>query len=173
VERRTFLVLCAAAAGLAGCTEDSSDPEPPSAPPTTAAGDPDARLRDAVAASEVALIGAYRSAIQADPGLAPTLGPFVAQHEAHLARVAPGHSGSSGTASTGSPAASPGAPSAGGTRSVLVGLADAESAAQSQRATACDGAQDPALARELCLIAASEAQHATALAALAERRPTP
>ena len=39
----------------------------------------------------------------------------------------------------------------------------AESAAQAQRATACDGAQDPGLARDLCLIAASEAQHAAAL----------
>jgi hypothetical protein len=50
---------------------------------------------------------------------------------------------------------------------VLAALVDAETAAQAQRAAACDGAQDPVLVRELCLIAASEAQHATALEALA------
>jgi hypothetical protein len=51
--------------------------------------------------------------------------------------------------------------------SVLAGLAEAETVAQAQRATACDGAQDPGLARDLCLIAASEAQHAAAIEALA------
>jgi hypothetical protein len=48
-------------------------------------------------------------------------------------------------------------------------LAAAESAAQAQRATACDGASDPGLARDLCLIAASEAQHAAVLADFAAR----
>jgi hypothetical protein len=56
---------------------------------------------------------------------------------------------------------------------VLAALADAESAAQAQRAAACDGAQDPALARDLCLIAASEAQHSSALATLADQGNTP
>ena len=49
----------------------------------------------------------------------------------------------------------------------LAELAAAEAAAQRQRAAACDGAADPALARDLCLIAASEAQHAAALERLA------
>jgi hypothetical protein len=60
-------------------------------------------------------------------------------------------------------------PSEASVSSVLTGLADAESAAQAQRATACDGAQDPGLARDLCLIAASEAQHAEALDVLAAK----
>jgi hypothetical protein len=238
VERRTFLVLGAAAVGLAGCTSDTSEPGPPSAQATTAApSDPDARIREEVAASEVALIAAYRSAIGANPDLAADLEPFLAQHEAHLARVAPGFvsdvgtpvastspsasgppigepsaagdpgtspsdslgagtspSGSrgAGTASSGSidagtsPSGSPdagtspsGSPDAGtassgspkpGASSVVAELAAAESAAQAQRATACHGAQDPGLARDLCLIAASEAQHAAALDDLGERR---
>ena len=70
----------------------------------------------------------------------------------------------SGSASASPPEAS--APSAADT---LSALAAAETAAQAQRATACDAAQGPALARDLCLIAASEAQHASALAGWAVR----
>jgi hypothetical protein len=183
VERRTFLVLSAAAVGLAGCTSDSSEPGPPSAPaPTRPPSDPDARVRDEVAASEIALVAAYRSAIATSPELAADLEPFVAQHEAHVARVAPGFATSStpsgsasmrGSASasanpSGSASASPSA-SARSVADTLSALAAAESAAQVQRATACDAAQGPALARELCLIAASEAQHAAALAGWAAR----
>jgi hypothetical protein len=216
VERRTFLVLSAAAVGLAGCTSDPSEPGPPSAPATTAApSDPDARIREDVAASEVALIAAYRSAIGANPDLAGDLAPFLTQHQAHLARVAPGlvadvgpplasmsASGSpsgepsaagepnaaatgsseagaspsgfpeSGDSPSGSPRASssPSGSSDAGAASVVAELAAAESAAQAQRATACDGAQNPGLARDLCLIAASEAQHAAALGDLGEQR---
>jgi hypothetical protein len=226
VERRTFLVLSAAAVGLAGCTSDPSEPGPPSAPATTAApSDPDARIREDVAASEVALIAAYRSAIGANPDLAGDLAPFLTQHQAHLARVAPGlvadvgpplasmsasgspsgepsaagepnaaASGSSeagaspsgfpesgdspsgspesGDSPSGSPRASssPSGSSDAGAASIVAELAAAESAAQAQRATACDGAQNPGLARDLCLIAASEAQHAAALGDLGEQR---
>jgi hypothetical protein len=216
VERRTFLVLSAAAVGLAGCTSDPSEPGPPSAPATSAApSDPDARIREDVAASEVALIAAYRSAIGANPDLAGDLAPFLTQHQAHLARVAPGlvadvgpplasmsasgspsgepsaagepnaaASGSSeagaspsgfpesGDSPSGSPRASssPSGSSDAGAASIVAELAAAESAAQAQRATACDGAQNPGLARDLCLIAASEAQHAAALGDLGEQR---
>lgn len=180
MERRKFLVLGAAAVGLAGCTSGSSEPTPPSQPPSpTAPEDPDGRLRDAVAASEVALIAAYRAAIEAESGLAVDLEPFLAHHEQHLARVAPDFEAESGSPSA-SASASPSeseaptgpedstpnenTPSAG---SALAALAEVESAAQAQRASACNGAQDPGLARDLCLIAASEAQHADALAGLA------
>jgi hypothetical protein len=180
VERRTFLVLGAAAVGLAGCTSNATEPGPPSAaaspiPPE----DPDARLREEVAASEVALIVAYRSAIEANPELAASLGPFLAHHEEHLARVAPGFSrdlGSVASESTsapspptggssdpddasavrsGSPDATPSGSPEVRASSVVSELAAAESAAHAQRATACDGVQDPGLARDLCLIAAS------------------
>jgi hypothetical protein len=188
VERRTFLVLTATAVGLAGCTTDPPEPAPPGPPASRAPSDPDARLRAEVAASEVALIAAHRAAIQANPELADDLAPFVVQHQAHLDRVVPGFAGGGGTPSasttnslSASPTASPSG-SAGPTTSpsgttdetseasassVLAALADAESAAQAERATACDGAQDPGLARDLCLIAASEAQHATTLEVLA------
>ncbi len=215
MERRTFLVLGAAAVGLAGCTRGPVEPNPPSAPaPSTVPADPDSRLRDEVAASEVALIAAYRSAIGANPELAADLAPFLAHHEQHLARVAPGDeagagpaaspSGSDSVATTPTPGASPstsvsGAPSESTADSrlpsgspapttpaatsaeetsdvsaedALAGLAAAESEAQAQRASACDGAQDPALARDLCLIAASEAQHAIALEGLAGQEPS-
>jgi hypothetical protein len=46
---------------------------------------------------------------------------------------------------------------------MLAALAAAETAARSERIAACDAALDPALARDLCLIGASEAQHATYL----------
>ncbi len=199
MERRTFLVLTAAAVGLAGCTSDPPEPAPTGPPASTAPSDPDARLRAEVAASEVALIAAYRAAIQANPELAADLAPFVAQHQAHLDRVAPGFAGGGdvgGGSTSGPEAGSPTAPgfdspptaatpptgslsptaSPSGSAdetpeasaaSVLAGLAEAESAAQAERATACDGAQDPGLARDLCLIAASEAQHAAALEVLA------
>lgn len=189
MERRTFLVLGAAAVGLAGCTSDPTDPGPPSAPAVSSAPrDPDARLRDEVAASEVALISAYRAALRNAPELAADLAPFVAQHQAHLDRVAPGYpasgdadggsgsgagSGSGSSSASGSPSDAAEGTSEASASSVLAALADAESAAQAQRAAACDGAQDPALARDLCLIAASEAQHASALATLADQGNTP
>lgn len=186
VERRTFLVLGAAAVGLGGCTRGPVEPAPSSAPASpTQPEDPDAGLREGVAASEVVLIAAYRSAIQADPELAADLEPVLAHHEQHLARIAPGVDASQVSPSTASPSAptsaaesdvplgsespspntSPG-PSIG---KVLAQLAELESAAQAQRATACDRAWAPTLARDLCLVAASEAQHAATLAGLAAR----
>lgn len=168
-----FLVLSAAAVGLAGCTSESSEAGPPSAPASAAPRDPDARIREEVAASEVALIAAYRSAIGAHPELAADLGPFLVQHEAHLARVAPGFVSDVatpvGSASASASPSSSSESSEAGASSVLAELAAAESAAQAQRATACDAAQYPGLARDLCLIAASEAQHAAALDDLGAR----
>lgn len=48
-------------------------------------------------------------------------------------------------------------------------LAELEVAATTQRTRACNGASDPDLARELCLISASEAQHAEVLQDAARR----
>ena len=176
MERRTFLALGAAAVGLAGCTGQSPQPGPPSTPTTpTTPDDPDGALRAEVAASEVALIVAYRGAIAADPQLAADLEPFLAHHEEHLARIAPDYVGDTsrdGASSTSaSPDASASPPST--AAEVLAELTAAESAGRAQRATACDGAKDPALARDLCLIAASEAQHAAALAGIAAQGSEP
>ncbi len=116
----------------------------------------------------------------------------MADHVAHLGRVAPGTSAASDPSSaapsaspsasessaaapsaaessasastTGEPGATPTAtPSTTPRRKTLTGLAEAESLALAERTSACDSAQSPALARDLCLIAASEAQHAQAL----------
>jgi hypothetical protein len=85
----------------------------------------------------------------------------------------------SGTASPSPPAAgasaaeSPGTATATATATeqagaALTALAAAEREAHVERVSACDGASAPGLARDLCLIAASEAQHAAELDALAE-----
>jgi hypothetical protein len=84
-----------------------------------------------------------------------------------------------GTASPSPPAAAepPGTASASASASAtaterdeaaLTALAAAEREAHVERVSACDGASAPGLARDLCLIAASEAQHAAELDALAE-----
>ena len=199
VERRTFLVLTASAAGLAGCTQDPEPaPRPTVAPTTASPSDPDAQLRGRVAAGELGLIAAYRSAIESNPGLSGELEPLMADHAAHLERVAPGTSAapdpgasapapaepapaepsaaepsaaasgaaepSDSASATDAPAETPtDSPPTRSRRKTLTGLADAESQALAERTSACDSAQSPALARDLCLIAASEAQHAQAL----------
>jgi len=191
VERRTFLALCAAALGLAGCTDDEPLPTPSATPtPSPAPTDPDAATRAAVAESEADLVRAYRAAIAAVPALATVLSPWLAHHEEHLDRVSPGATvpadpvASSGSEAGAGPeaGASPGARTSAGAEAeatesaapgqdpgaVLAALFEAERTARRQRVSACDGAVDPGLARDLCLIAASEAQHAAALRGLAE-----
>jgi hypothetical protein len=170
VERRTFLALGVAALGLAGCTGDRpSDAEGESQPPRPPAQDPDAALRERVAASEAALIAAYRAALAAHPDLAPELEPFVAHHEAHLARVAADLANPSAPPGA-SPTASDGDRDPGSVAATLERLAEAEAAALRDRVAACDAATNSVLARDLCLIAASEAQHQADLAALLDER---
>jgi hypothetical protein len=168
VERRTFLALGAAAVGLTGCTSGPADPDRTSAPTAPdVQRDPDAALREEVAASEVALIAAHRAAIAAHPELAAALAPLITHHEAHLARVAPGSAAAS-EGPQGTPAPTVEAQASLAAAQTLAALAAAESQAQAQRASACDGAVDPGLARDLCLVAASEAQHAALLEGLAD-----
>ena len=191
VERRTFLVLGAVALGLAGCTNQAPTPRPDGSATAAPETDPDDAVRSAVAASELALIASYRTAIEAHPELADELGPFLIHHEAHLARIAPERAAEAAGTGDGSPSAiasasgdgsTPGnagsegaAPSGNetGTASpaaaeTVAALADAEAAARRERIASCDAALDPALARNLVLIAASEAQHAAVLEDLAE-----
>lgn len=179
MDRRSFLVLGATALGLAGCTSDADEPAPapswPSAPGPIPASDPDADLRARVAASELALIAAYRSAIAEFPRRADELQRFLDQHADHLARVAPDTALPAELSRPAEPSASASA-SAGsqdpGPTITLNDLADAESAAQAQHVLACDAAQDPALARDLCLMAASEAQHAAVIESFGRRKAT-
>jgi hypothetical protein len=225
VERRTFLVLGAAAVGLAGCTQDAP---PPDVPTTTrpARKDPDEALRTQVARAEAGLIVAYRQAISRQPDLEPELAVILTHHEAHLARVEPDEdaaaelvrgsaaaSGASPEASAAGPTASPEASGAGSKATpqasssdlgqslesaaagqpaapepptpssaspsttgqveeatdVLARLGAAEAEALEERTSACDAARSAVLARDLCLIAASEAQHESLLGSLRER----
>jgi hypothetical protein len=175
MDRRAFLVLGASVLGVAACTgdgepdagPDGSPVEPaPSQPP---ADDPDGPLRDRVAAAEAALIAQYRTVISERPRLADTLAPFLAHHEEHLARVAPGWGPGpvetpvpSASASAGPSGSAAPAPS-GSAAEALDRLARAERDAGRDRIAACDAAASGVLARDLCLISASEAQHAAVL----------
>ncbi len=196
VDRRTFLALGACGLLAAGCTGSGPgllpDPGPSGSP------DPDAAVRAGVADSERALVAAYRATIAAMPELAEELAVVLAQHEEHLARIVgltQDGSASPGTATAGtssataapdpgsadpvggspdpnstSPSPNAGSPTPTGSGAPsLTALARQERAASRQRTDACDEATGSALARDLCLIAASEAQHAVLLAGLAEK----
>lgn len=182
MDRRRFLMLCAGAiglaggaAGLAGCTSEPTPgpTDPPTDSPTPEQVDPDADVRAAAAKSEVALLAAYARALADHPEMDEQLRPLMAHHEAHLDRLAPGATPAQvetrpSSPAAGSPSAAPPSPG-----STLSRLANAEGKAArsrgkgSQRATATD------LARDLCLIAASEAQHRAILTRLAAREVGP
>ena len=125
---------------------------------------PDVTVLRGAIGTEQALIDRYRSAMAGSPGLAGTLGPLLAQHREHLARLRsmliepPSHSptpraapSSSGTAGTGS------APAV-----TLAALEAAETDAARSLTARLDLAP-PALAQLLASIAASEASHALLL----------
>ncbi len=183
MDRRTFLGLSAAVLVLAGCTDDPGEPVAPTRAPDPQ--DPDATVRAGVAASEVALIQAYRLLIAREPERGVELGRLLAHHEEHLARVAPGAPVPSvatraqvptepGPASAGAvdqpsaveqsaPSASPSGLASGAAAAGLADLLRAEQQAVDQRSSAADAALDPGLVRDLCRIAASEAQHVAVL----------
>lgn len=159
MERRTFLAMGAGALGLVGCTSGPGSPQGEAATPASQGSpDSDADLRSTAAQTEVSLILAYRAAMAAAPDHAVELRTFLAHHGEHLARMAPGR-------------LVPDASDADHRRPPAVGdLARMEDRARKQHVTACDAARDPALARELCLMGASEAQHAWLLGEL-DRQP--
>lgn len=92
----------------------------------------------------------------------PTLDP-AQQSEQDTASASPPEV-SVGPGETGGPAGAQAA--APRPQAVLANLRRAELAAVRQRSAACEQAEDPQLARSLCLIAASEAQHADVLSDL-------
>ncbi len=159
LRRRSVLAAAAVTVPLvaAGCKGVGGLGTLPKAGPDVAV------LRGAIG-TEQALIDRYRSAMAGSPGLAGTLGPLLAQHREHLARLTsmliepPGRSpppraapSSPGTAGTGS------APAA-----TLAALEAAETAA-ARSLTARLALAPPALAQLLASIAASEASHALLL----------
>jgi hypothetical protein len=142
------------AAGCKGVGALGTPPEP---------GPDVAMLRGAIG-TEQALIARYRSAMAGSPALSGTLGPLLAQHREHLARLTSmliepaGHSASpdptpsaAGTAAAGS-----------GPAATLAALEAAEAGAARSLASRLTLAP-PALAQLMASIAASEASHALLL----------
>jgi len=123
---------------------------------------PDVAVLHHAIATEQALIARYHAALAGSPGLAGTLGPLLAQHREHLARltsmlIVP-------AAPRATPRPSPSAP-AGAARpraATLEALEAAETDAASSLVRRLDLAP-PALAQLLASIAASEASHALLL----------
>ena len=143
------------AAGCKGVGALGTPPEP---------GPDVAMLRGAID-TEQALIARYRSAMAGSPALSGTLGPLLAQHREHLARLTSmliepaGHGASPGT----TPSAARTTTAAGsGPAATLAALEAAEAGA----ARSLDSRlilAPPALAQLMASIAASEASHALLL----------
>lgn len=142
------------AAGCKGVGALGTPPEP---------GPDVAVLRGAIG-TEQALIARYRSAMAGSPALSGTLGPLLAQHREHLARLTSmliepaGHGASPDTT-----------PSAAGTAATGSGPAAALAALEAAEAGAARSLDSrlilapPALAQLMASIAASEASHALLL----------
>lgn len=143
---------------LAACSgsDDAvgADGSPPAGSATGAAS---GSVVDEVAADEAALIARYDAAVAAlpaDDGRRALLTGIRDQHAAHLAALP---SGSAPAAPVDAPALNP--------ADVLGDLARAEGKASRSRISACEDTDDPAFARLLAFIAASEASHAAELRA--------
>ena len=124
---------------------------------------PDVAVLHHAIATEQALIARYHSALAGSPGLAGTLGPLLAQHREHLARLTsmlitpatprPASRPSASTTAAGA------APSRAATLAALE-AAETDAASSLVRRLAL---APPALAQLLASIAASEASHALLL----------
>lgn len=147
---RRALLGVAVLALVGGCRPGKRRPVP-------ARTDPDVALSATVRADEAGLIASYDAAIRAFPALAPALAPLREQHEEHLVALRPSGSGAPSSAP---PQAAP-ADAAAAVRS----LAATERAAAAARIADCLAASSR-LAPLIASIGASEAAHASALAAL-------
>lgn len=152
--RRTALGLAGVAAAqvVVAC---STPPEPA----TSTATDPDASIRQVQAAAEDQLIAAYDSALSLgpEPAVAALLTTVRDQHIAHRDALLP----DSPTPPSPTASSAPGTAQAVG----IAGLIELERAAARERRAACVQATATDLTRLLAFICASEASHATALAA--------
>jgi len=141
--RRAFLVGVGAigAIGLVGaCTSNAPEPITLETDPVTPS--------DPQIASELQLIALYAAVTRSFPELAPILTPIATQHEEHARALGYGLD---------IPATEiDAAPTS---RQALRSLINAEEQATRERLDACSTASDPAMARLLTLIAASEASH--------------
>jgi hypothetical protein len=155
--RRSVLAATAMTVPLvaAGCKGVGGLGTPPKAAPDVAV------LHHAIA-TEQALIARYHAALAGSPGLAGTLGPLLAQHREHLARLTSMLIVPATPRPTPRPSASAPAGPARPRAATLAALAAAETDAASSLVGRLALAP-PALAQLLASIAASEASHALLL----------
>ena len=155
--RRSVLAATAMTVPLvaAGCKGVGGLGTPPKAAPDVAV------LHHAIA-TEQALIARYHAALAGSPGLAGTLGPLLAQHREHLARLTSMLILPATPRPTPRPSAAAPAGPAGPRAATLAALAAAETDAASSLVGRLALAP-PALAQLLASIAASEASHALLL----------
>ena len=161
VPRRRVLAVSAMMVPLAA-TASCGVPDPLAPPPGPS---PSVRALLAAIAAEQALLGSYARVLAAYPGLAGMVHPFRAQHDEHLAQlkgrlIIPPHVTPPPPSPAPQPAHRPA--SARAATGLLASYERAAAAAQLGRL----GAATPSLAQLLASIAASEATHAVALAAL-------
>jgi hypothetical protein len=123
---------------------------------------PDVAVLHHAIATEQALIARYHTALAGSPGLAGPLGPLLAQHREHLARLTSMLIVPATPRATPRPSPSASAAAARPRAATLAALAAAETDAASSLARRLALAP-PALAQLLASIAASEASHALLL----------
>jgi hypothetical protein len=123
---------------------------------------PDVAVLHHAIATEQALIARYHAALAGSPGLAGTLGPLLAQHREHLARLTSMLIAPATPRATPRPTASTPPGPAQPRAATLAALEAAETAAASSLVRRLALAP-PALAQLLASIAASEASHALLL----------
>lgn len=151
------LVLATAGCGSAGVF---AGPDPLDGPPSLA---PETVVLDSAIAAEQHLIAQYRSAISGRGSGRALLTSLLNQHEDHLTQlrarlvVPPGYQAPRSASPSASPSAAPGA---------TVGQLRAAEQASAATLTRLLAGVSPALAQLFASIAASDATHATALAAL-------
>jgi len=123
---------------------------------------PDVAVLHHAIATEQALIARYHAALAGSPGLAGTLGPLLAQHREHLARLTSMLIVPATPRPTPRPSPTATAGAARPRAATLAALEAAETDAASSLVRRLDLAP-PALAQLLASIAASEASHALLL----------
>lgn len=157
LRRRSVLAAAAMTAPLvaAGCKGVGGLGTLPKAAPDVAV------LHHAIG-TEQALIARYHLALAGSPGLAGTLGPLLAQHREHLARLTSMLIAPATPRATARPSASATAGASSTRAATLAALEAAETAAASSLVRRLALAP-PALAQLLASIAASEASHALLL----------
>ena len=155
--------LAAASLGTAGCATLNAASAAARVPP-------DVTLLRAVITAKIAMVGRYTATAAAYPQLRPGLGPLLGDHQAHLAELRrrltePEHPAPGLGPPASKPGASAGRPVPSGAGAAVAALVSAERAASAEHVAQLRSVT-ASLAQLLASIAACEATHVTALAAL-------